>query len=185
MPYDTVSLFENPIWIISTFWVKIMNSDKTRMHSTNFLIIGSEWDNFLFINTLWNLVSHTVWVIWGGTNYSRNIGHKGDQTCLERWSHRLPGMCGTLVKLGTTYAWNLSQIGDQTLWSRHPWNIWKFKIVFYEPRTLQVRSDWLKLWTIKNWIFWLNQIRPNVYEVRRIWVLEFSNVPGMSGPQSD
>ena len=34
---------------------EIMNSDKTRMHSTNFLITESEWDYFLFIKKILEL----------------------------------------------------------------------------------------------------------------------------------
>ena len=75
-----------------------------------------------------------------GTRYAWNIENKGDQACLERWSHWGPGMCGTLV------------------------------------------TDWLKLCAMKKWIFWSNQIGPKVYGVRRIRVLKFSNVPGMSSP---
>ena len=84
--------------------------------------------------------------------------------CLERWSHRGPGMWG--------------KIGDQTYLE----HLKILKLVFYEPRTLKVQSDWLKLYAWK-WIFWANQIWPKVDEVRRIRVLKFSNVPGMSGPQ--
>ena len=48
-----------------------------------------------------------------GTKYAWNIDNKGDQVCLERWSHLGPGMCGTLVKIGTRYAWNVGHIWDQ------------------------------------------------------------------------
>ena len=67
-----------------------------------------------------------------GTRYAWNIDYKGDQVCLERWSHLGPGMCGTLVKIGTGYAWNVSHIGDQiclerfSIRTRHAWNILKF-----------------------------------------------------------
>ena len=46
-----------------------------------------------------------------GTRYAWNIDNKGDQVCLERWSHLGPGMCGTLVKIGTRHAWNAFRWG--------------------------------------------------------------------------
>ena len=67
-----------------------------------------------------------------GTKYAWNNDYKGDQVCLERWSHLGPGMCGTLVKIGTWYAWNISRIGYQTCLERFK----IFKFVFYEPRSL-------------------------------------------------
>ena len=98
-------------------------------------------------------------------------------------------MCGTLIKIGTWYAWNVSHIGDQaclerfSMGTRHAWNVWKFLNAFY---TNLVHFSSNLIGPINSFFLWriilANQIGPKVYEVHRKRIWKFPSVPGMSSP---
>ena len=86
-------------------------------------------------------------------------------------------MPGTLVTLGTRHAWNAFRWG---LGMPGTFKNFKNRILrtSYILGPIRLDQNIHFLWRI----IWANQIGPKVYEVRRIRVLKFSNVPGMPSP---
>ena len=86
-------------------------------------------------------------------------------------------MPGTLVTFGTRHAWNAFRWG---LGMPGTFKNFKNRILrtSYILGPIRLDQNIHFLWRI----IWANQIGPKVYEVRRIRVLKFSNVPGMPSP---
>ena len=89
-------------------------------------------------------------------------------------------MPGTLVTFGTRHAWNAFRWG---LGMPGTFKNFKNRILrtSYILGPIRLDQNIHFLWRI----IWANQIGPKVYEVRRIRVLKFSNVPGISSLHYD